>query len=150
MINPLRAVVYSAWLGVEIVKGALDIARDAVTPGRGMSPAIVELPLRCVTDLEVSLMASSITITPGTVTLGIAAAQGGRPPTLFVHAIFGQDPDQLRADLRDMEQHLLTMTRGKDAPPREEGPRPTAAPLAGGPDDGAGTRHTARRTEEAT
>lgn len=148
MINPLRALVYAGWIGVEIVKGALDIARDVATPGTAMSPAIVQLPLRCITDLEISLMASSITITPGTVTLGVAAAQGEDPPTLFVHAIYGQDPDELRADLRDMEQHLLTMTRGKAAPDPHEPPRPTAGPGAGGSDQAA--RHTSDRAEDAT
>lgn len=148
MINPLRALVYAGWIGGEIVKGALTIARDVATPGTAMSPAVVELPLRCVTDLEISLMASSITITPGTVTLGIAAAEGETPPTLFVHAIYGQDADELRADLRDMEQRLLTMTRGKAAPPGDEPPRPTARPEAGGSE--RAERHTSDRAGEAT
>lgn len=148
MINPLRALVYAGWIGVEIVRGALTVGRDAFTPGTAMSPAIVELPLRCVTDLEVSLMASSITITPGTVTLGIAAAQGQTPPTLFVHAIYGEDPDDVRAGLRVMEQHLLVMTRGRDAPGPDDPPRPTAAPPAGGTPEAA--RHTADRRREAT
>lgn len=148
MINPLRALQYSGWLGAEIVKGALTIARDAFTPGTAISPAIIELPLRCVTDLEVSLMASSITITPGTVTLGIAAARGETPPTLFVHAIYGQDPEEVRAGLIDMEQHLLAMTRGKDAPGPDDPPRPTAAPPAGG--SAAAARHTSDRAQEAT
>lgn len=148
MINPLRAVVYAGWIGGEILRGALTIARDVATPGTAMAPAIVELPLRCVTDLEISLMASSITITPGTVTLGIAAARGEKPPTLFVHAIYGQDPDEVWADLRDMEQRLLTMTRGRAAPAQDESPRPTASPAAGGSEQAA--RHTSERTEEAT
>lgn len=113
MINPLRMVSYSAWLGVQIVKGALDIARDAFLPGVDMQPAILELPLRCTTDLEVSLMASSITITPGTITVGIASAAGAAPPTLYVHAICAHDPEEVRTSLRDMEDHLLVMTRGR-------------------------------------
>lgn len=117
MINPIRVLGYSAWLGKEIVVGALAIAKDAVTPGVAMDPAIVELPLRCRTDLEVSLMASSITITPGTVTLGVAAAHGDTPPTLFVHAIYGSDVDEVLGSLHDMEDRLLTMTRGR-APER--------------------------------
>lgn len=114
MINPLRVVGYAGWIGLEIVKGALTIAQDVVTPGVRMSPAIVELPLRCRTDLEISLMASSITITPGTVTIGVAAAQDGRPPTLFVHAIYGHDVEELMDSLHDMERRLLTMTRGRN------------------------------------
>jgi multicomponent Na+:H+ antiporter subunit E len=119
MINPLRVIGYVAWVAKEIVVGALDIAKDAVTPGVAMDPAIVQLPLRCHTDLEVSLMASSITITPGTVTLGVAAADGDSPATLFVHAIYGSDADEVLEGLRDMEDRLLTMTRGR-APGRAD------------------------------
>ena len=149
MINPLRVLVYGGWISAEIFMGAVAIAKDALTPGSGMTPVIVELPLRCRTDLEVSLMASSITITPGTVTLGIAAAQGAHPPTLFVHAIYGADVDGVREGLRDMEQRLLTMTRGRGAPPPDEPPCPTASPEAGGADDHDGARHTSERTGEA-
>lgn len=124
MINPLRALVYAGWIGVEIVRGALTVGRDAFTPGTAMSPAIIELPLRCVTDLEVSLMASSITITPGTVTLGVAAADGSTPPTLFVHAIYAEDAAAVVSDLRQMEDRLLTMTRGR-APAHGAGPAGT-------------------------
>ncbi len=113
MINPLRVVSYSCWLFVQVVEGALDVARDAVLPGVDMQPAILELPLRCTTDLEVSVMASSITITPGTITVGIASAAGTTPPTLYVHAIYAADPESVRADLRDMEDHVLAMTRGR-------------------------------------
>lgn len=126
MINPLRAVGYAGWVGAEILRGAFTIARDVLTPGNDMSPAIVELPLRCRTDLEITLMASCITITPGTVTLGIAAARGQEPATLFVQALYGRDVADVRAGLRDMEQRLLTMTRGADAPAPDEPPRPTA------------------------
>ncbi|WP_238154309.1 Na+/H+ antiporter subunit E [Ornithinimicrobium sufpigmenti] len=120
MINPLRMVGYAAWIAKEIMVGAVDIAKDALTPGVAMDPAIVELPLRCRTDLEVSLMASSITITPGTVTLGVAPGDARHPPTLFVHAIYGSDPDEVLQGLRDMEDRLLAMTRGRMA---ERSPR---------------------------
>lgn len=113
MINPLRALTYSAWLTAQVVRGALVLAKDVVTPGVAMNPAIVKLPLRCHTDLEISLMASSITITPGTVTLGVAAADGGTPPTLFVHAIYGEDVKEVLGSLRHMEDRVLTMTRGR-------------------------------------
>ena len=112
MINPLRGLLYGAWLTGEIVKGALAVAKDAVLPGVHMQPAILELPLRCSTDLEISVMASSITITPGTITVGIAGASGRTPPTLFVHAIYAEDPEAVRASLHDMEDHVLRMTRG--------------------------------------
>ncbi|WP_151525810.1 Na+/H+ antiporter subunit E [Serinicoccus kebangsaanensis] len=113
MLNPVRTVVYGGWLAAEVVRGALRIGADVVTPGLRMSPAIVALPLHCETDLEISTMASSITITPGTITVGIAPRTGESPPTLYVHALYGQDRDEVVADLRDMERRLLVMTRGR-------------------------------------
>lgn len=113
MLNPVRVVVYGSWLATEVVRGALRIGGDVVTPGLKVSPAIVALPLHCETDLEISVMASSITITPGTITVGIAPRTGESPPTLYVHALYGTDREQVIEDLRDMERRLLTMTRGR-------------------------------------
>lgn len=113
--NPLRVGVYGAWLAGEVIRGALRIGADVVTPGLRMSPAIVALPLHCETDLEISTMASSITITPGTITLGIAPRTGDSPPTLYVHALYGEDREEVVAELRDMERRLLVMTRGRQA-----------------------------------
>lgn len=115
MISPLHTLSYTGFIVAEVVLGAVRVARDVMTPGLDVSPAIVELPLRCETDLEISLMASSITITPGTLTLGIAPAVDDRPPTLFVHALHGHDRDEVVAGLRDMEHRLLRMTRGPRA-----------------------------------
>lgn len=113
MMNPLRMIPYGAWLAVEVLRGAVQIGIDVITPGLRVSPAIVALPLHCETDMEISVMASSITITPGTITVGIAPRTGDSPPTLYVHALYGEDRDSVVADLRDMERRLLTMTRGR-------------------------------------
>lgn len=113
MLNPVRTVTYGAWLALEVVRGAVRIGVDVVTPGLRVSPAIVALPLHCETDLEISVMASSITITPGTITVGIAPRTGDSPPTLYVHALYGDEPDSVVADLREMEHRLLSMTRGR-------------------------------------
>lgn len=115
MLNPVRAVVYAGWLASEVVRGAVYIGVDVVTPGLKVSPAIVALPLHCETDLEISTMASSITITPGTITVGIAPRTGDSPPTLYVHALYGDDRYEVIADLREMERRLLVMTRGRDS-----------------------------------
>lgn len=78
---------------------------------------IVQLPLRCTTDLEITMFASSITITPGTLVAAIAASDGADdPPTLFVHVLFAGSEDEAMTDLYDMERRLLTAMRGK--PPR--------------------------------
>lgn len=103
---------YVLFIIKELWVGALRVAVTAFRPGTHTSPAIVELPLRCRTDLEVMLLTSSITITPGTLVLGVAAAVDGTPPTIFVHDMFSTGRASVIAGLRDMEDRLLLMTRG--------------------------------------
>ena len=103
---------YVLWIIGEIVKGSFAVAAGVYSPRTRSSPAIVEYPLRATTDLEIIAMASSITITPGTITVGIASAAGTTPPTLFVHAIYASDPEEIRTGLRHMEDRVLRTTRG--------------------------------------
>lgn len=89
-------------------------------------PMIVELPLRCATDLEVTLFASSITITPGTLVTAIAAGTSTTPPVIFVHALFEESEKSALDGLIDMESRLLAMTRGRAPGPHadSQGDRP--------------------------
>lgn len=117
MIHPWHGLRYAGYIGHEILAGAWTVARDVMTPGLALTPAIVELSLRCETDLEITVMASSITITPGTMTVGIAPAAQDCPPTLFVHGMYTADRASLVAELREMERRLLLATRGQDVGP---------------------------------
>ncbi len=112
MIHPWHAVRYLGYIGWEVIAGAVTVAVDAFTPGKGVTPMIVELPLRCDTDFEIATMASSITITPGTLTVGITPATGPAPASLFVHSMYTAERDEVLAGLYDMERRLLLMTRG--------------------------------------
>lgn len=112
MINPVHGLRYAGFIAWEVFTGALTVAGDALTPGKGTTPMILELPLQCDTDFEITVMASSITITPGTITIGITPRSGPSPATLFVHSMYTADRQQALAELHDMERRLLLMTRG--------------------------------------
>ncbi|MBW8172174.1 Na+/H+ antiporter subunit E [Ornithinimicrobium sp. Arc0846-15] len=113
MIYPIQALIYSSWVAKEIVTGAIDVGVDALTPGKYATPMIVEYPLACSSDFEITAMASSITITPGTITVGIAPSTGPAPATLFVHSMYGKSRDEVLEGLKDMERRLLKVTRKK-------------------------------------
>lgn len=114
-VHPLSSLRYAGFIAWEVVTGTVTVAIDAFTPGKFATPMIVEYPLRCSTDVEVTLMASSITITPGTITIGIAPALDHAPASLFVHSMYSSNREELLEDLRVMETKLLTATRGRDA-----------------------------------
>ncbi|MCB1255049.1 MAG: Na+/H+ antiporter subunit E [Austwickia sp.] len=117
----VAALAYVGFIVREVIVGSWQVTRAAWLPG-GLyppgsgpdGPAIVEFPLRCRSDLEISVLASSITITPGTMVLGIATAQGETPATFFVHVALGGTRTEILRDLRDMESRLLRATRGPD------------------------------------
>nr|WP_231447386.1 Na+/H+ antiporter subunit E [Brevibacterium zhoupengii] len=109
----IHALSYLAYIGWAIVTGSLTIVTRLFRPGQYAQPMIVEIPLRCVTDLEVTLFASSITITPGTLVTAIAAGTSTQPPVLFVHALFEESEEAAMEGLYDMESRLLAMTRGR-------------------------------------
>ncbi|GHD04910.1 Na+/H+ antiporter subunit E [Zhihengliuella salsuginis] len=115
MLHPWNTVRYGAYIIREILVGTGHTARFALAGRSSGALAIVEYQLRCATDLEITWFASSITITPGTLVVGMAPGASGSPATLFVHSMFDNDRDSVVDGLREMEDGLLRMTRGKSA-----------------------------------
>jgi multicomponent Na+:H+ antiporter subunit E len=76
----------------ELVKGSLRIARDVLSPKPKVRPGIVALPLDAETDLEITLLANLISLTPGTLSLDVSEDR----TLLFVHALYA-DPDEADA-----------------------------------------------------
>lgn len=104
---------YVLWILGEIVKGSFAVAGGVYSPRTRSSPAIVEYPLHATTDVEIIAMASSITITPGTLVVGTAHGTLEQGPSLFVHVLFAESREQVLEDLREMENRLLRATRGR-------------------------------------
>ena len=114
---PLRVAVFLVWFAKEVVVANLRVARQVLTPGLDIEAAIVEVPTRCRTALELVVFANCITLTPGTITL--EADEAGR--VLYVHGMFVADRDAFLADLAGMEARILrAMRRDGDRGHREE------------------------------
>ncbi|GAB2856561.1 Na+/H+ antiporter subunit E [Nocardioides pacificus] len=104
--------LYAPWLAWQLTVSVLRLAADVCTPGSTQRPRIVKLPLGDLTDLEVTLLTSSITITPGTLVLGVSAQEGAEARAAFVQSLFGEDQGAVDAELRVMRDKLLAATRG--------------------------------------
>lgn len=115
-LNPLPSIGYAGFIAWEVIAGTVTVAVDVLTPGKGATPMIVEFPLRCQSDAEITIMASSITITPGTITLGIAPAMAHAPASLFVHSMYSSSRQELLDDLTTMESKLLRASRSGPLP----------------------------------
>lgn len=66
-----RALLYWPWLIKEIFKANLDVAKAILTLPRGIEPTVFSVPATQHSELGRVIYANSITLTPGTVTIGL-------------------------------------------------------------------------------
>jgi multicomponent Na+:H+ antiporter subunit E len=94
----------------ELLLSALAVARLALTPdlpGR-LKPAIVAFPLTARSDAEITLLANLITLTPGTLTIDVAADHSH----LYVHALTLRSRDELiRTIAAGLEKRVIEVFR---------------------------------------
>ncbi len=85
-----RTVLYLPWLGWEIVKANIDVAKRVIQPTPDISPELFETPASQKTDLGQVIYANSITLTPGTVSVDLD------PGVIRVHALSREGADGVR------------------------------------------------------
>jgi multicomponent Na+:H+ antiporter subunit E len=106
--RPLRLVGFVAYFVGQLLLANVRVARAVLGPLRSLRPAIVAIPLRVDRDAEITLLASLITLTPGTLSLEVS----GDRRTLYVHALGVTDPDALRRDIgAGFERRILEVFR---------------------------------------
>lgn len=72
---------------IELIKSNLDVARRVLTPSLPINPGIVEVKTKLTSKMARMLLANSITLTPGTLTVEIIN------DSFFVHWIDVKDDD---------------------------------------------------------
>lgn len=77
----MRFLAYLPWLFWQIVLANLDLVYRALHPGRPIDPRIIKIKNPCRTAAGLAVLANSITLTPGTVTLDADDSE------LTVHAV---------------------------------------------------------------
>jgi multicomponent Na+:H+ antiporter subunit E len=69
---------------------------------------VVAVPLDAESDVEITLLANLVTLTPGSLSLDIAPDRS----CLYVHAMFVDDVEQLRRDVKEgFERRVLELLR---------------------------------------
>ncbi|GAA1972962.1 hypothetical protein GCM10009718_06090 [Isoptericola halotolerans] len=111
---PLRWVWFAVWFLALVIRSNMTVIWDTVTPGQNSRPLIARFESRCRSDAELTLLATAITLTPGTLTLGTRDEPSGTR-ILYVHSMYDRTPDGLAASVRHIEDHLFTATRREAA-----------------------------------
>jgi multicomponent Na+:H+ antiporter subunit E len=152
-VAPYAALYLLAFLR-ELVTANVDVAYRVLAPSMPIDPAVLVLPLRVRSDFAITLIANSITLTPGTLTMDYDAETN----TLYVHSIDGSDPEAVVEPIRTWEDYALAIF-DEELKPGDPVPEPEGAPESGprprtdGGDDGldalpgaAGATRTRTRT----
>jgi len=73
-----------------------------------MEPGIIEYPLDAKSDLEITLLANVITLTPGTLSLDVS----GDRKVLYVHGMYVHDKEEFIRGIKDgFEKRILKIIR---------------------------------------
>ena len=103
----MRYIAYTFWIIKEIFAAGLQATVAAFRPNSGLRPVVIYYPLRVHTDWEIFWFTTSITVTPGTLSVGLRHRTApGEPEFLVVQAAFGEDPVSVIEGLADMEEHI--------------------------------------------
>lgn len=103
-----RALGLVAVFLFELVAASLRVVWDVLTPTQYSRPGVIAVPLEARTPAEVTVLANLISLTPGSLSLEVS--EDGR--TLYVHAMFVDDPEALRQELKHkLERRVLQVFR---------------------------------------
>lgn len=92
----------------ELVIANLRVAHDVLTPRHHMTPGIVAVPLDLKSDPQITLLATLITLTPGTLSLNVSDDRR----TLYVHAMYVDDPTELVREIKNgFEKRVMEVFR---------------------------------------
>jgi multicomponent Na+:H+ antiporter subunit E len=92
----------------ELIKANIQVAYDVITPKFYMTPGIVKVPLDARSDLEITLLANLISLTPGSLSLDVSSDR----KVLYVHAMYIRDRESFVADIKNgFEKRLLSILR---------------------------------------
>jgi len=101
----VRFVVFYVW---ELVLANLRVASDVLSREPRIRPGVLAIPLEANTDIEITLLANLLTLTPGSVSLDVSADRR----FLYLHAMYIDDLEGYRASVKaDVERRVLEVLR---------------------------------------
>lgn len=93
---------YLAFFVPAVILGNLDVSYRAFHPRLPVHPGILAVDIHGMSEMEVAMMANTITLTPGTLTMDVDMDRG----LLFVHTINARDLEEVRRDLVAIGRHV--------------------------------------------
>lgn len=87
----------------EMIAANVQVAYDVITPKYFFKPGIIRYPLEATTDIEINLLSTMISMTPGTLILDISEDK----KSLFIHVMYLRDRDRFIQQIKKGFEHKL-------------------------------------------
>jgi len=92
----------------EMIVANIQVAYDVITPKYFFKPGIVRYPMEARSDLEINLLSTIISLTPGTLILDISEDK----KSLYIHVMYLKSKEKFIADMKKgFEKKLLEILR---------------------------------------
>ena len=97
----------------ELIFANIQVARLVMRPQLKIRPGFLAIPMEAQSDFEVTSLANSITLTPGTISVHVSKDRRA----IVIHVLdIGEDPEKVRQNIKQMlEANLLKWTRARDS-----------------------------------
>ena len=111
LLKVWHVVYFVLFFLYELIRSSVRVAVDVLHPnlyGR-ISPGIVGIPLDVESEVEITLLANIVTLTPGPLSLDLSDDRR----TLYIHSMYGaQNPDAIREEIKSgLERRVLEVMR---------------------------------------
>ncbi|WP_440682547.1 Na+/H+ antiporter subunit E [Cysteiniphilum halobium] len=107
-IRPLALLYLVIFCIKELFKSSILVAWDVITPKKYHDPIMVSIDLNCHLDIEVTLLANLISLTPGTLSIDISKNR----QKLLLHVMFGQQPEEVKRFIKQkLEPKVMKVFR---------------------------------------
>lgn len=92
----------------EMVVSVTRVVWDVITPTHLSEPDIVYVPLDASSDLEITLLANMVSLTPGSLSLDVTHDK----QFMVIHAMFAPEHEKVIRDIKEgLERRILEVTR---------------------------------------
>ena len=108
-IEALRIFRYTIWLIYQIFISGIDVTKRIFKLKMAINPGIIKCRPKLKSDVALTVLANSITLTPGTMTMDISDGE------IFIHCLAIEDEQKLMESEADFEAHIIRLLGYKDS-----------------------------------
>jgi len=98
-----KTIGFICYFLYEMMRANIQVAYDVITPKYFFKPGIICYPLEANTDIEINLLSTMISMTPGTLILDISEDK----KSLFIHVMYLKDREHFIAQIKKGFEHKL-------------------------------------------